>query len=64
MIKKQAFGLMAHDENANSLAFVDYVPRGAWIECVREARSRSLDVESSDGLETRPHCRNSKFCEQ
>jgi hypothetical protein len=64
MIKKQAFGLLAHDEDSDSLAFVNYVPRDAWIECVNEACPRSLGVESSDGLETRPHCCNSEVCEQ
>jgi hypothetical protein len=64
MIKKQAIGLVAQHEDADSLALVHDVPSGAWIECFHEARSRSLGVEPSDGLKTWPHCRNPKLCEQ
>jgi hypothetical protein len=63
VIKKEAFGLLTDDENSDALAFVHYMPSDTWIECVDEARPCSLGVESSDGLETRPHCSNSKSCE-
>jgi hypothetical protein len=64
MIKQQAIGLVAHHEDADSLALVQYVPRDAWIECVHEARSRSHGVEPSGGLKTWPHCSNPEVCER
>jgi hypothetical protein len=64
MLKKQAIGLVAHHEDADSLALVQYVPRDAWIECVHEARSRSHGVEPSGGLKTWPHCSNPEVCER